>query len=196
MPLAPLTRDRILRVGGYIEQVELSRFVRSFNGTFPVGSALAQLTALLGQISITVGRGFLSGEQIEHSMKNAGFVDIVRKQCQVPIGPWAKGDFGKTCGLFYREYILQALEGFVLRGLTSYLGVSTTAATLTNLRLITDGSGDTRKLKCFWQLCVMSYTIRRLTHTAICESWIRRNHTKYLTDLIRNIVYGKKPENL
>lgn len=44
---------------------------------------------------------------------------------KVPVGTWPKDETLKLWGSWNRQFVLQGLEGFALRGMTEILGVST-----------------------------------------------------------------------
>lgn len=57
-------------------------------------------------------------------LEDAGFVDVVERKYEWPVGTWAKGKRAKTLGLWYREDLLSGLQGFTMAVLTRALGMS------------------------------------------------------------------------
>lgn len=56
-------------------------------------------------------------------MREAGLADVTERRVKVPIGPWPKDKRLKHWGTWNRQFLLQALEGFSIRGMTELLGV-------------------------------------------------------------------------
>ncbi|KAI8710775.1 hypothetical protein NCS52_01537300 [Fusarium sp. LHS14.1] len=56
------------------------------------------------------------------SAKKAGFIHVTGRKIKVPIGTWPKDKRLKQRGAWNRQFQLQGLEGFSLRGLTEMLG--------------------------------------------------------------------------
>ena len=58
------------------------------------------------------------------SIRKAGFINLTGRVIKVPIGTWPKDKTLKQWGAWNRQFLLQGLEGFSIRGLTEMLGVS------------------------------------------------------------------------
>lgn len=72
-----------------------------------------------------MGRDFFTCETARQSLQDAGgFVNVHERRIKIPVGTWPKDKKLKTWGEWNRHFVLQGLEGFSIRGLTSTLGVS------------------------------------------------------------------------
>jgi len=57
-------------------------------------------------------------------VRDAGFVNVREVRLKVPIGRWPKDERMKVWGVWNRVFLVDAAEGFALRGMTAHLGVS------------------------------------------------------------------------
>jgi trans-aconitate methyltransferase len=115
-----------LAPGGYLEQIEPSVIVRSRDG-----SPLAPETVLGTWTSQAIGVGKATGKTFEISekmaslVKEAGFVDVVEKRFQWPIGSWSSDARLKEIGRWNLLNHEEDMEGWILALCTRVLGVST-----------------------------------------------------------------------
>ncbi len=58
-------------------------------------------------------------------MEEIGFVDVVERQTECPIGTWAAGNKMKTLGAWSREDLLGGLQGISMAVMTRGLGMTT-----------------------------------------------------------------------
>ncbi|CAI4219756.1 unnamed protein product [Parascedosporium putredinis] len=86
-----------LKPGAWIEQIELSSFAQSDDNSLPEDSAQKRLA------------------------QEAGFTNIQERRLKIPIGSWPKDATLKHWGAWNRQFLLQGLEGFSLKGLTDTL---------------------------------------------------------------------------
>ena len=92
--------------------------------TLPQDSALVQWWELFKAIGQKTGKTFAAGEVACESIDAAGFIHIREEKIKVPIGPWAKDKKLKEWGYWNLCFLLDGLEGFALRGMTTVLDVS------------------------------------------------------------------------
>jgi len=117
---------RHLKPGGWVEQVELSTIARSDDETVKPDSAQRKWAEVFGKFGEVTGKSFAISETAGEVIKEAGFVNVKKRTLKMPIGTWPKNKDLKRWGAWNRQFILQGLEGFSIRGLTEHLGVSLT----------------------------------------------------------------------
>ncbi|EFW98908.1 sam dependent methyltransferase [Grosmannia clavigera kw1407] len=110
--------------GGWVEQVEISCLVQSDDGSLLPDAALVRWGQIFGQVGEKMGNSFRACELAADAIKDAGFVNVQERRIKLPIGTWPKDVKLKSWGAWNRMFLLQALEGFAVRGLTSMLGWS------------------------------------------------------------------------
>lgn len=71
-----------------------------------------------------MGRTFKIPRQAKKLIEEAGFVDVVQKTYQVPVGGWMEDDKWKDIGRWNLLYLTTGLEGMALYILKNVLGVS------------------------------------------------------------------------
>jgi hypothetical protein len=76
------------------------------------------------KIGRATGKPFFLGHRAAESVREAGFVGVTERRVKVPIGTWPKDKKLKQWGAWNRQFLLDALEGFSIRGLTELLGVN------------------------------------------------------------------------
>lgn len=108
-----------------MQQIELSAVAKSDDGTIKPGSPLETWAEVFEKMSAAIGKTFFACEEACQALQDAGgFVNIHERRLKLPIGTWPKDKRLKTWGMWNRQFLLQGLEGFSIRGLTSMLGVS------------------------------------------------------------------------
>lgn len=70
------------------------------------------------------GNTFATCEIARDAIEEAGFSNVKELRLKLPIGTWAKDIKLKNWGAWNRMFLLQSLEGWTIRGMTSLLGVS------------------------------------------------------------------------
>lgn len=183
----------------------MSNITRSDDGTIPEGGAISQWTGYFDQVSERIGIAFHAAEDACQAIKNAGFVNVTERIVKVPVGCWAKDKRLKAWGSWFQYFVLEGLEGFVIRSFTEVLGVSTFLADfepvkISSLAFLTRYpcvcSGPMRRLKSTSLKCEKSSKTRESIFTANgtrpfhYRSWVKA----LLTSVTHSrIVYGQKP---
>jgi hypothetical protein len=91
------------------------------------------------EVGDKIGKTFDISETAPERIREAGLVNIHEQKIKIPIGTWPKDPILKKWGSWYRQFALQGLEGFVIRGLTDLLGVSCCPSFPTITHSIFDG---------------------------------------------------------
>ncbi|KAI5458957.1 S-adenosyl-L-methionine-dependent methyltransferase [Mariannaea sp. PMI_226] len=110
-----------LKPGGYVEHVELWGIANSDDGTLKEDSPLKKWVQIFEQIGDAMGKTFFFAHGAANAMREAGF-EVTERKVKVPIGPWPKDKKLKQWGLWNRQFVIQGIEGFSIRGLTEMLG--------------------------------------------------------------------------
>jgi len=84
---------------------------------------LVQWVEVFKQVGAKTGKTFGICETMPDVFRDAGYVNIRERRIKVPIGTWPKDPTLKSWGAWNRQFLLQGLEGFSIRGLTELLGV-------------------------------------------------------------------------
>lgn len=71
-----------------------------------------------------LGKDFTRGKRYKEILEEIGFVDVVEKRTQLPIGTWAKGDKMKTIGAWMRTDMLSGIQGMSMAIMTRGLGLT------------------------------------------------------------------------
>lgn len=112
-----------LKPGGWVEHVELWGIAKSDDDTLKPDSPLKTWVDVFEKIGAASGKTFFWGDKAADSVREAGFVGVTQRTVKVPIGTWPKDKRLKQWGMWNRQFLLDALEGFSIRGLTELLGV-------------------------------------------------------------------------
>ncbi|KAI5456603.1 S-adenosyl-L-methionine-dependent methyltransferase [Mariannaea sp. PMI_226] len=112
---------RHLKPGGWVEHVEISCITKSDDGTIKQGSALVTWVELFTKIGAALGKTFFACEEASAAIQHAGFVNIHERRVKLPIGTWPKDQHLKHWGAWNRQFLVQGLEGFSIRGMTDLL---------------------------------------------------------------------------
>ncbi|KAI8681740.1 hypothetical protein NCS55_00426900 [Fusarium keratoplasticum] len=115
---------RSLRPGGWVEQVELSAIAQSEDNTIRPDSPLVTWKEIFQEVGELTGKTFMACETVGDAIREAGYVNVTERRIKLPIGMWPKDKQLKQWGAWNRQYLLQGLEGFSMRGLTELLGWS------------------------------------------------------------------------
>ncbi|KAK7413919.1 hypothetical protein QQX98_007186 [Neonectria punicea] len=100
---------------------ELWGIAKSDDDSFKPKSPLKTWVEIFEKIGKATGKSFFWGDKDANSMTEAGFAGVVERRVKVPIGMWPKDPQLKHWGAWNRQFLLQALEGFSIRGLTELL---------------------------------------------------------------------------
>ncbi|RGP69595.1 demethylmenaquinone methyltransferase [Fusarium sporotrichioides] len=112
--------QRHLKPGGWIEHVELWGNAMADDGTMAEDSPLKTWVQVFEQIGEKIGNPFFWDPA--EAFQEAGLQNISERKVKVPIGTWPKNKDLKQWGAWNRQFLLQGLEGFSIRGLTELLG--------------------------------------------------------------------------
>ncbi|KAH7017107.1 S-adenosyl-L-methionine-dependent methyltransferase [Ilyonectria destructans] len=115
---------RTLKPGAWIEHVELWGICKSDDGSLKPTSPLYKWVDVFEKIGELTGKTFFYGDKAADAMREAGLSGVFERRLKLPLGPWPKDKKLKRWGAWNRQFLLQALEGFSIRGLTEMLGWS------------------------------------------------------------------------
>jgi hypothetical protein len=87
------------------------------------GTHLEKWSNMMYHAVASMGRDWGRVANYKQYLEDAGFVDVVEKKFEWPLGTWAKGTRMKMLGLWYREDLLAAMQGASLAILTKALGM-------------------------------------------------------------------------
>ncbi|KAJ3455838.1 hypothetical protein MRS44_017320 [Fusarium solani] len=108
--------------GGWIESVELWGAAKCDDDTLKSDSPLYTWIDIFKRIGSLTGKPFFWDDKMAESITKAGFINLTGRVIKVPIGTWPKDKTLKQWGAWNRQFLLQGLEGFSIRGLTEMLG--------------------------------------------------------------------------
>ncbi|KAH6877223.1 S-adenosyl-L-methionine-dependent methyltransferase [Thelonectria olida] len=111
-----------VKPGGYVEHVELWGIARSDDGSLKDDSPLRTWVEIFEKIGDAMGKCFFYDQKAADAVRDAGFVNVSERRVKVPIGTWPKDKKLKAWGAWNRQFVLQGIEGFSIRGLTEMLG--------------------------------------------------------------------------
>ncbi|PVH80984.1 S-adenosyl-L-methionine-dependent methyltransferase [Cadophora sp. DSE1049] len=114
---------RSLVPGGFFELQDCIVPFRCIDDTLK-GTALETWTQLIMEGTKRLGKDWTRVRRYREMMVEAGFVDVVERRYEWPVGTWARGERMKMLGLWYREDLLAGLQGFTVAVLTRALGMS------------------------------------------------------------------------
>ncbi|KAH7413371.1 S-adenosyl-L-methionine-dependent methyltransferase [Cadophora sp. MPI-SDFR-AT-0126] len=104
---------RCLVPGGYFELQDCIVPFRCIDDTLR-GTALDTWTQLIMEGTKRLGKDWTRVRRYREMMVEAGFVDVVERRFEWPVGTWARGRRMKMLGLWYREDLLAGLQGFTV----------------------------------------------------------------------------------
>ncbi|KAL1865934.1 hypothetical protein VTK73DRAFT_4996 [Phialemonium thermophilum] len=111
-----------LKPGGWVEHVELWGIAKSDDGSLKEDSPYRKWVEVFEKIGAALGKPFFLADKDADFIRAAGFTGVVERRIKMPIGPWPKDKRLKNWGLWNRQFLLEGLEGFSIRGLTGLLG--------------------------------------------------------------------------
>ncbi|KAH7157246.1 hypothetical protein B0J13DRAFT_603046 [Dactylonectria estremocensis] len=97
---------------------------KSDDGSLKPTSPLYKWVDVFEKIGELTGKTFFYGDKAADAMKEAGLSGVIERRLKLPLGPWPKDKKLRSWGAWNRQFLLQALEGFSIRGLTEMLGWS------------------------------------------------------------------------
>ena len=98
--------------------------MESDDGTVKPDSAARQWYSIFATLGEKTGKSFMTSEEAPAAIREAGFDNIEEHNVKLPIGTWPRDPVLKQWGAWNRMFLLQAIEGFSIRGLTTMLDVS------------------------------------------------------------------------
>lgn len=165
-----------VKPGGWVEHVEQSSITRSDDDTIPPGGAVSKWTAYYDEIGEKLGINFRAAEASCQAMKDAGFTNVTERIIKVPQGTWPKDKRLKIWGQWFQYFVLEGLEGFVIRSFTDVLGVRASPTSFEPVQVPCLAfltryprvccSGPMRKLRSISPRCARSSRIRAFISTA------------------------------
>ncbi|KAF5660554.1 methyltransferase [Fusarium heterosporum] len=112
--------QRHLTPGGWIEHVEIWGDARADDDTMSPDSPLKKWVKIFEDVGKKIGNPFFWNPV--HAFQEAGLQHVSERQVKVPIGTWPKNKDLQKWGAWNRQFLLQGLEGFIIRSLTELLG--------------------------------------------------------------------------
>ncbi|KAM5384601.1 hypothetical protein ACJZ2D_001346 [Fusarium nematophilum] len=117
-----LTWNRHIKPGGWVEHVELWGIAKSDDDSLRADSPLRTWVDIFTKLGEMTGKTFFWDHKASESVREGGFINVTERRVKVPIGTWPKDKQLKHWGSWNKQFLLQALEGFSIRGLTEMLG--------------------------------------------------------------------------
>lgn len=97
--------------------------MRSVDNTY-INSATEKWQVLTMQGAANLGRDLTQAKNYRRYMEQAGFVDIVEKHYQWPLGPWAKDRRLKAIGVLFREDMERVADNWSAKLLIEGMGMN------------------------------------------------------------------------
>ncbi|KAM5349833.1 hypothetical protein ACJ41O_006338 [Fusarium nematophilum] len=111
-----------IKPGGWVEHVELWGIAKSDDDSLRADSPLRTWVDIFTKLGEMTGKTFFWDHKASESVREGGFINVTERRVKVPIGTWPKDKQLKHWGSWNKQFLLQALEGFSIRGLTEMLG--------------------------------------------------------------------------
>ncbi|KAK6531748.1 hypothetical protein TWF694_002919 [Orbilia ellipsospora] len=111
-----------LKPGGWYESQEHTVEITSDDGSVPEDNVLKAWVRGLEKISDLIKKDCHPHKYIDQKMKDAGFINLHKEYFKLPIGTWPQSKVDKEIGAFNLVNMLEAAEGFTLKGFTEILG--------------------------------------------------------------------------
>ncbi|KAJ5253238.1 hypothetical protein N7489_003648 [Penicillium chrysogenum] len=103
-----------LRIGGWIEQVEMSFIVQTDDGSLPPDNVLSHIGPNIIWCGTHAGRPCDTVDTISNSIRKAGYINVHEKTYKWPIGPWPKEKQLKEVGTVNFQHWITGLEGWCM----------------------------------------------------------------------------------
>ncbi|KUJ13013.1 S-adenosyl-L-methionine-dependent methyltransferase [Mollisia scopiformis] len=110
-----------LKPGGYFEQVEISIYIKSDDGSLQEGNPFLKFTRMFEEAGEITGQTFKIAEIMKEKIERAGFVNVVEKVFKAPMGGWPADPKLREIGQWTLLGFLSGLEGYALATLTRVL---------------------------------------------------------------------------
>lgn len=111
-----------LNPGGYLELQDIDFPLKCDDGSVSAGSNIRRWSDLMMEAGRRSGFLLDTAGRAEEMMRDAGFVDIVRRRFHWPVGVWPLGRKNKEVGLYTRENFADGVETICLALFTRFLG--------------------------------------------------------------------------
>jgi SAM-dependent methyltransferase len=115
---------RCTKPGGWVEVVERGMGTYADDDTLPPDHFYHKWTAAIFEAAAKMRKSFDIWKEAKDRMIAAGFVNVVEVPFKWPINGWPDDPTEKMLGRFNQFRLNEGCEGFMLRVLTSVLGVS------------------------------------------------------------------------
>ncbi|TVY22184.1 putative methyltransferase [Lachnellula hyalina] len=112
-----------LSPGGYFEMQDLCSPIRSFDHSLD-GSAMIRTSNLIIEACQKRGIDLTVPKRYKEMMQSVGFVDVKEVIVEWPIGTWAKSEFHKRIGAWFKKDMEVGAEGIIMGLFTRLLGMS------------------------------------------------------------------------
>jgi hypothetical protein len=112
-----------LHPGGYFEMQDLCTPIRSFDDSLS-GSAMIKCSNLIIEACQKRGIDLTIPKRYKEMMESVGFVDVKEVVFEWPIGTWAKSEYHKKIGAWFKRDMEVGVEGIVMGLFTRILGMS------------------------------------------------------------------------
>jgi SAM-dependent methyltransferase len=110
-----------LKPGGYFEVSGTYPNAGCDDGTYPEGSAYAELIQIFYDIGVAIGASSKAPVFWKKQMEDAGFVDVEESIFKIPRSPWPKESRLKKIGAFELAQFREGIGNIFLRGYTQVL---------------------------------------------------------------------------
>jgi hypothetical protein len=112
-----------LSPGGYFEMQDLNLPIRSLDDSLEE-TTMQRVTMLMLDAVARVGLDPTCTGRYKDMMAEVGFVDVKEVVVEWPIGTWAKGEYHKELGRWFRADMEAGVEGILMGLFTRVLGMS------------------------------------------------------------------------
>lgn len=112
-----------LSPGGYFEMQDLCSPIRSFDNSLD-GSAMVRCSNLLIEACQKRGIDLTVPKKYKEMMQSVGFVDVKEVVVEWPVGTWAKSEYHKRIGAWFKKDMEVGAEGIIMGIFTRLLGMS------------------------------------------------------------------------
>ncbi len=138
------------------------------NATNPDGH-IERLAKYSDEMGAAYGTDFRIADRMKEEMEDAGFVDVREVRFKLPLGPWSADARYKEIGKFYERYYKTGLQGWLMRILTSTLGVRSALSTKLWRNLTNSTSGRLKTSTSKFSIPSERSILTKTTTTFTCE---------------------------
>ncbi|TVY38306.1 putative methyltransferase [Lachnellula occidentalis] len=112
-----------LSPGGYFEMQDLCSPIRSFDDSLN-GSAMFRCSNMIIQACQKRGIDLTVPKRYKEMMQSVGFVDVKEVIIEWPVGTWAKSEYHKRIGAWFKKDMEIGAEGIIMGLFTRLLGMT------------------------------------------------------------------------